>query len=696
MSSDALIGTQIGEFTVQEVIGRGGMATVYRATQPLMRRDVALKVILMDDVADKNRDFSGRFASEAKLIASLEHPHVLPVYSYGFSGNVAYLAMRMLRGGSLEDLLHGEPLVLPQALDLFNQIAQGLAYAHSKGILHRDIKPSNILLDSDGHAYLTDFGLAKLIDADAGFTKSGQIMGTPVYMSPEQLKGEALDFRSDVYALGCILYEMLTGTPPFQPVDGDVIPVIFKHLQAQPDTPTSRSPLLPPSLDPVVLRALAKAPADRFHSVREMATAVQQAVGQLPTVSLPRPADTIINRTQPLVTTAAPGRRGLLAGIVALIVVVIAGVVLLMLAERSRQSQEVANVAATATAQVVERAVTSTAVAQQQADATQTALASIPRFSADQIIVGEEARLEDLMPGESEVALAQRSLGLNGFIAIMPCNVSSEYHAALTREIASFARESGLQSRVYDPDSDAYTQLTLLERAIAEDARGIILCPLDLELLGPTMEEIRRAGIPFVTQASNMGEYGGVQILTDNTLLGHKPGVYMGQMVRDELGGQAKVVVMAFDDLPDVQARADGMIAGLLEGAPEAEIVARVRGATTDWGKESIQQLLADGVEFNVILSINDAGAFGALAALEEAGIAYDAVNIAGVDAEILAQRYIREGKYFRVTVEAGRTVYASAAVDVIIKLLAGASVPEFIYIQPGELFTRESLGEAP
>lgn len=695
MSQDSLIGKQIGEFTVQEVIGRGGMANVYRATQPLMRRDVALKVISMDDVADKNRDFSGRFATEAKLIASLEHPHILPVYSYGFSGNVAFLAMRMLRGGSLEDLLHGEPLPLPQALDLFSQIAQGLAHAHSKGILHRDIKPSNILLDDDGHAYLTDFGLAKLIDADAGFTKSGQIMGTPVYMSPEQLKGEALDFRSDVYALGCILYEMITGTPPFQPVDGDVIPVIFKHLQAQPDAPTGRSALVPPSLDPVVLRALAKAPADRYHSVREMATAVQQAVGQLPTISLPRPADTIINRTQPIMAPASTKTRtGWWAVIVGVLAVAIIGGFLLLRAEQSRQAAEATNAAATLA--ILNSGATATAESQAKIDATQTAVASIPRFSADQVILGEEAHLEDLIPGDSEVDIARRSLGLDGFIAIMPCNVSSEYHAALTREIASFARENGLQTRVYDPDSDAYRQLTLLERAVAENTRGIILCPLDLELIDQIMVEIKRAGIPLVTQASNMGQYGGVQILTDNRLLGKKPGDYIGQFIRDEMGGSANVVVMAFDDLPDVKARADGMIEGMLEFAPDAQIVARVRGATPDWGKESIQQILSDGIDFDVILSINDAGAFGAVEALEGAGVPYDTVSIVSVDAEILAQRYIREGKYFRATVEAGRTVYASAAVEVMIKLLAGASIPEFIYIQPGELVTRESLGDAP
>jgi serine/threonine protein kinase/DNA-binding LacI/PurR family transcriptional regulator len=655
MSSHNYIGTQIGEFTVLQAIGRGGMATVYRASQPLMNREVALKVISLDDVADKNRDFATRFATEASLIASLEHPNILPVYSYGITDKVAYLAMRLLRGGSLDDRLRGEPLPLATALDLFNQIAQGLAHAHSKGIIHRDIKPSNILLDESGHAYLTDFGLAKLIDADAGMTKPGQIMGTPVYMSPEQLRGEPLDYRSDVYALGCLLYEMLIGTPPFPPVDGDVIPVIFKHLQTPPDAPTGHNPYVPPALDGVVLRALAKSPGERFESVRELATAVRQAVGGLPSMNLPRPANNIVNRTVPL-STVQQKRANLWIGFtVSLLLVVVAAVLFI----RPLNQPPV-------------------------------------QFDPAQILVGEEAPLESLLPDTSDVATARQALGSNGFIAIIPCNTSSEYHAALVRELASFARETGLETRVYDPDSDAYKQLTLLERAIADGVRGIILCPLDLELIGPTMEEVKRAKIPFVSQASNMGQYGGVQILTDNRLLGRKPGEYVGQVVRDELSGEAKVVVMGFEDLPDLITRADAMVEALLEYAPNAEIVARVRGATPEWGKESIEALLAEGVEFNVILSINDAGAFGALEALEAAGVPYDDVIIGSVDAEILAQRYIRDGKYFRGTVEAGRTVYASAAIDVIIKLLAGDTIPEFVFIPPGELITRETLAEAP
>jgi ribose transport system substrate-binding protein len=381
---------------------------------------------------------------------------------------------------------------------------------------------------------------------------------------------------------------------------------------------------------------------------------VRQAVGGMPSMNLPRPATSIVNRT--ITLPVVQKQANLWVSVTVTLLLFVIGVVLLI---RPLDQPPV-------------------------------------QFDPAQILIGEEAPLESLLPTTSDIATARQALGSDGFIAIIPCNTSSEYHAALSRELASFARENGLETRVYDPDSDAYTQLTLLERAIADGVRGIVLCPLDLELIGPTMTEVKRAKIPFVSQASDMGDYGGVQILTDNSLLGRRPGEYIGQVVRDELGGEAKVVVLGFEDLPDLVTRADAMVEALLEYAPNAEVVARVRGATPEWGKESIEALLAEGVEFNVILSINDAGAFGALEALEEANIPYEDVIIGSVDAEILAQRYIREGKYFRGTVEAGRTVYASAAIDVMIKLLSGNIVPEFVFIPPGELVTRETLIESP
>ncbi|HEX2621433.1 MAG TPA: serine/threonine-protein kinase, partial [Phototrophicaceae bacterium] len=244
MQTGDLVGKQLGEFQVLERIGRGGMATVYRAHQLSVNRDVALKVLLeLDGVLD-DQNFRQRFAQEAELIAALEHIHILPVYGYGIQDNVAFIAMRLLRGGSLSDLMKAGPLPMERTVELFSQIGKGLAYAHSKGVIHRDLKPGNILLDEGGHAYLTDFGLAKLIDGDAHMTKTGNIVGTPTYMSPEQLRGDPLDHRSDIYSSGVILYQMLTGKRPFDGDSSDIVSIIYKHLEKLPIRPGLVNPEL--------------------------------------------------------------------------------------------------------------------------------------------------------------------------------------------------------------------------------------------------------------------------------------------------------------------------------------------------------------------------------------------------------------------------------------------------------------------
>lgn len=655
--ADPLIGTTIGEFTVHEVIGRGGMATVYRASQPLMKRDVALKVIRMDDMAaENNRDFTQRFATEAKLIASLEHPNILPVYNYGIDGDIAYLAMRLLRGGSVENLLMGEPLPLTKATELFLQITQGLAAAHSKGIIHRDLKPSNILLDEDGHIYLTDFGLAKLVDSEGYQTKTGQIVGTPVYMSPEQLRGEPLDFRSDVYALGCILYEMFTGTPPFPVTNGDVIPVIFKHLQTQPDPISTHTRAVPPAIEAVVMKALAKDKVERYDSVRSMATGLAEAIGRGDTLSLPRPASSILNVSRTDLAAQAVKRQstGLIIGAILGAIAVLAIIALVVLKPFEN-------------------------------------LEPLPPIT---ITLGESKPLADFRGETIREDFVTRRLGANGFVAIVPCNTSSEYHAGLTRELTTFARQVNLPTRVYDPDSDPYKQLTALERAITEGAVGVIICPLDMALLDATLKATKDAGIPLVSTASTMGQYNGVGILTDNYLLGLKPGQYAGQWIRDNLNGEAKVLVLAYDDLPDLVTRAKGLVDGMMEFAPDAEIVARETGAVVEFGEAAIKKLLDADIEFNIILSINDAGAYGAVNELTKSGITPDQVHIFSVDAEVLARQYIEDGNYFLASVDAGRSVYAEAAVATMRLLLAGEPLPEILTIEPGDLITPEWLAE--
>jgi tRNA A-37 threonylcarbamoyl transferase component Bud32 len=270
-----VIGQEIGQYRVIEQIGLGGMATVYKAYQASMDRYVALKVLPHHFMHDPT--FLGRFEREARTIARLEHVHILPVHDYGHHEDVPYLVMRYVEGGALSDLLRQHPQGLPLAevARLIGQIASALDYAHEAGVIHRDIKPSNVLLDQSGNVLLTDFGIAKIAEATVQLTGSG-IIGTPAYMSPEQGTGRELTPATDVYSLGVVLFEMLTGRVPFQAETP--MAVINAHVYDPLPLPRSLRPDLPETVERVLLKALAKAPEYRYRTAGEMAAALSAAI----------------------------------------------------------------------------------------------------------------------------------------------------------------------------------------------------------------------------------------------------------------------------------------------------------------------------------------------------------------------------------------------------------------------------------
>lgn len=204
----------IARYEVFEQLGRGGMAAVYRARDPRFKRQVAIKLLPREFLHDPN--FKARFVREAQTVARLEHPAIVPVHDFGEHEGQPYLVMRHMGGGSLADWIERGPLRVEEAAAVIMRVAAALDYAHGRGVIHRDLKPGNILFDEAGHAYLADFGIAQLAEATLALTKSGVYIGTPAYMSPEQVRGDLeLDGRSDVYALGIILFEMLTGRQPY-------------------------------------------------------------------------------------------------------------------------------------------------------------------------------------------------------------------------------------------------------------------------------------------------------------------------------------------------------------------------------------------------------------------------------------------------------------------------------------------------
>ena len=271
------VGESVAGYRIDDVLGSGGMGIVYEATQIALDRKVALKVLaphLSDDLV-----FRERFRREGVLQAALEHPHVVTVYEAGESDAGLYLAMRLVRGTNLKELLAEGTLTPERALELLAQIADALDAAHAQDVVHRDVKPPNILVDEAGKAFLADFGLTRGTSQET-LTRAGAYVGTLDYVSPEQIRGEQLTARSDLYALGAVLYECLTGGVPF-PRESEAA-LLYAHLSDMPPPPSAMRPGLPPALDAVVARALAKDPADRYGTATALIDAARDALASRP------------------------------------------------------------------------------------------------------------------------------------------------------------------------------------------------------------------------------------------------------------------------------------------------------------------------------------------------------------------------------------------------------------------------------
>ena len=271
----ALIGHKLGPYHILEMIGRGGMAAIYKAYQPSTDRLVAVKVLL--DSRTDDPQVVRRFEHEAHVIAGLEHRNIVPVYDFGREGELLYLAMRYMRAGTVSDLLRRGPLTPADAACILNDVAAALDYAHQRDVIHRDIKPNNILVDAQGHSHLTDFGLAKVLNDSLDLTRSGASIGTPAYMAPEQVADEPISARTDIYALGVMLYEMITGVLPFS-AESPMATAIM-HLQHTLRPAREINPMIPIEVDAVIRRAMEKRPEKRFPTAGAMAQALAQAAG---------------------------------------------------------------------------------------------------------------------------------------------------------------------------------------------------------------------------------------------------------------------------------------------------------------------------------------------------------------------------------------------------------------------------------
>jgi predicted Ser/Thr protein kinase len=269
---DARIGIEIAGFRIESEIGRGGMGVVYLAHQSFPERKVALKLLSPELASDPA--FRERFVHESNAAASTEHPNIVPVYGAGQAEGQLYLAMRFIEGTDLGSLLSREGTLSPErAARVCAEIADALEAAHDRGLIHRDVKPGNILLDPRDRAYLTDFGLIRRTQLHTGITKTGQFMGTVDYCAPEQIKGGEIDGRADIYSLGCVMYECLTGSAPFHR-DTEVA-TIYAHLEEDVPKASSQRPGISPLLSSAVAKAMSKRPQDRFATAGDMAEALR-------------------------------------------------------------------------------------------------------------------------------------------------------------------------------------------------------------------------------------------------------------------------------------------------------------------------------------------------------------------------------------------------------------------------------------
>src|SRR5487761_1332707 len=255
-------------YELTHLVARGGMAEVFRARDRLLDRPVALKVLFPELSAD--RSFVERFRREAQAAANLSHPNIVPVFDWGEDGGTYYIVMEYIDGQPLSQALrNGGPMPPAQVARIGAQVADALSYAHRHGVIHRDVKPGNVLITSDGQVKVTDFGIARAMGSiDDQVTQTGLVMGTATYFSPEQAQGLDVDGRSDIYALGVVLYEMLVGRPPF--VGDTPVSIAYQHVQETPPRPRSLNPEIPAALEAIVLQGMAKLPAERYQSADEL------------------------------------------------------------------------------------------------------------------------------------------------------------------------------------------------------------------------------------------------------------------------------------------------------------------------------------------------------------------------------------------------------------------------------------------
>lgn len=631
-------GRRIGDYVLEEEISRRPLSTIYRAIQPSVHRSVALKIFHTAGSEARREKFLRSFMRDVQIVAALEHIRIVPVYDYGIVDDAnAYVVMRLLRG-SLAEQIQNAPLPYADAIDIFLQVAAGLAYAHSRDLLHRDLKPDNILLDEFGNAYLSDFGIGQLEQVALDGDNPADPINQAVYDAPETLRGQPYNAQSDQYSLAAVLYHLLTGHPP----------VAYRDVASpgaapapQPAPIERANPTVPANVEQIVLRGLSAEPEQRFPTVQAMATALSTATGQ----SLGTSTELLLPAIPP-----SPFRlgasRSLLLPLIALLMI---GMIAIVVAQGNARR-------------------------------------------APTILAGTRGSSASALPSADDIQRARAALGDHGFIAFIACTTSTQTGKERVARLGETAEAYGLSFRVYDSGMDRYKQATQLERAQLDGASALIICALDADVLNNSLAAIQQANLPLVFTAPYEPSYGGVMLDTDHYALGAKAGAFAGQIINDEHGGRGNTVILTYPDSGTMGERVRGITEQLRKIAPGATLLGTYPATTPALAAKAISTLLGQGEHIDVICAVSDAAAAGAVEALKAAGIPTDAVAIVSINGEQQARDLIAAGEYLRGSVNVDQTIASKMAIDATIRLLAGDTVPETLDYAPGELITRDSM----
>lgn len=638
---------------LNEQLGASDVAEVYRAFQPNVNRYVALKVInLPPDAGASVALFERRFTQEVQVLTSLEHPHIVPIYHYGIvEAECAYIAMRLMHG-SLKELLVNAPLPTDQVIDITMQLIAGMGYAHSRGMIHLGIKPENVLFDESGSACLADFGLSRASDQMLDTTKPSALRYTMLYSAPEQIQSDIVDNRADIYSLGMLMYQMLTGRLPYDAENIGLRELLHKIEVEEPTPPRQINPNISPELERIVLQALRKEPRERFFDVQEIAQALARAPGIR---SGGRGA--LPNRLRRQTPISRSWQRGFLAAFIVFQIVIVLGLLRLVY-DLSRPPDS-------------------------PADAT--------------VIADVQGNVESAVPTDAEIGRAKVRLGDRGFIAYIACSLTSAFETARAEDMTVRANTYGVRFAAYDSAGDSYKQLTLIEQARLAGATAIILCPLQPNVLADSLTSVSRAQIPLIVTDALDHSFGGVMIEQDNSEIGRMAGRYAADSLADAGNEQPNVLILDEPAYSFSDARVTGFIEGLQERLPNARVVGRLAGgADESTSQANVARFLRGGQRVDAVFAITDSGAYGAIDALSSAGVKPEAVVVVSVNAERRAQDEINMGHYLRATVDVEREMGSIGALDTAVKLLGGGSVPETIILPSVNLITRDIMDEQP